>query len=145
MIRYTNHSGSETNGRAPGGAVWWAVALANSAAVLASCGSLAAASVDPGLLLPAGTESTPAAEFYARYALARTLPLSAMVVALVLARSASWLGALLIAAGLIQAADALIGAAYHDPGQTLAPAAAAAVHLASARWMLLGRGRPWRG
>lgn len=101
-----------------------------------------AAVVDPGLLLE-GNEVTPGAEFYARYFAARSLPLSATVVALILLRSANWLGAFLIAAGLVQAADALIGASYRNRGQTLAPAAAA-VHLASARWLLRCRPRPRR-
>lgn len=139
---------AEINGgishRPPGGAVWGAIAVANAAATLASGGSAAVALVDPGLLLPEEIEATPAAEFYAKMFAARSLPLSATVVALVLLRSTSWLGAFLILAGLVQAADALIGAGYRNRGQTIAPAAAAAVHLASARWLLHGRPRPWR-
>jgi len=131
--------------RSPGGALWWTIAAANAAAALASGGFAAAAAVNPGVLLPEGHEATPAAAFYARYFAARSLPLAAMVVALVLRRSTDRLGTFLVLAGLVQAADALIGASYRNRGQTLAPAAAAALHLASARWLLRDRPQPWRG
>lgn len=126
------------------GALWWTIAAANAAAALASGGYAAVAVVDPGLLLPGGMEATPAAEFYARYFAARSLPLSAAVVALVLLRSTNWLGAFLVLAGLVQAADALIGAGYRNPGQTFAPAAAAVLHLASAWWLLRAHPQPWQ-
>lgn len=94
--------------------------------------------------MPEGQEATPATGFYARLFAARSLPISAAVLALTLLRSTSWLGAFLILAGLVQAADALIGAGRRNRAQTLAPAAAAAIHLASARWLLGGRPQPWR-
>lgn len=118
------------------------IAAANAAAALGSGGFAVAAVVDPGLLLPQGNEVTPAAEFYARYFAARSLPLSAMVIALILRKSTHRLGAFLILAGLVQAADALILVGYR--GQALAPAAAAVVHFASARWLLRGRPQPRR-
>jgi hypothetical protein len=131
--------------RSPGGAFWWTIAVANAAAALGSGGFAVAAVVNPGLLLPEGNEVTPAAEFYAKMFAARSLPLSAAVTALILLRSTDRLSAFLIVAGVVQAADALIGASYRNRGQTLAPAAAAALHFASARWLLRGRLRSWYG
>ncbi len=120
------------------------IAAANAAAALGSGGFAVAAVVDPGLLLPQGNEVTPAVEFYARYFAARSLPLSATVVALILRKSTHRLRAFLVLAGLVQAADALILVSYRNRGQALAPAAAAVVHLASARWLLRGRPRSRR-
>ena len=127
-----------------GGAIWRTIAAANVVAALGSGGSAVAAVVDPGVLLPEGNEVTPAAEFYTKYFAARSVPLSTIVAALILLRSTNWLGAFLVFAGLVQAADALIGVSYRNRQQTFAPAAAAAIHLASARWLLRDRQRPWR-
>lgn len=118
--------------------------MVNAAATLGSGGSAVAVLVNPALLLPEGQEVTPAAEFYAKMYAARSLPLCAAVVALILLRSTNWLGAFLVFAGLIQAADALIGVNYRIRGQTVVPAAAATIHLVSARWLLSGHPRPWR-
>lgn len=126
-------------GRAPGGARWWALATVNAVVTLVSGGFAAAAAVDPGVLLPEGQEATPAATFYARYLAARSLPLAATTIVLVLRRSTNRLGAVLVLAGLVQAADALIGASYRNRAQMIAPAAASACHLASAWWLLRGR------
>lgn len=120
------------------------VVAANVAAALASGGLAMAAVINPGLLLPERDEVTPAVKFYAKYFAARSLPLSMMVVVLVLLGSNNWLGAFLILSGLVQAADALILASYRNQAQSLAPAAAATVHLVSAWWLLHGRSRPWR-
>jgi len=125
--------------QSPGGARWWTVAIINAAVTLASGGFAAAAAVKPGVLLPEGQEATPAATFYARYFAARSVPLAAMVVVLTLRKSTNRLSALLVLAGLVQAADALIGASYRNRAQTLAPALVAAFHLASARWLLRDR------
>jgi hypothetical protein len=133
-----------TSRRSPGGTIQGTIAAANVAAALASGGLAAAAMVKPGLLLPDGDEATPAAAFLARYVAARSLPLSATVVALALLRSTNWFGACLVLAGLVQAADAVIGAGSRRRIQTLAPAAAATLHLASAWSLLRGRPHPWR-
>jgi len=144
MMRGQNRSAEEINWRSPSGAVWVTIAAANTVVALSSGGFAVAAVVDSGLLLPGSLRFPPAAEFYARYFAARSLPLSAMVVALILLKSTHRLGAFLVLAGLVQAADALILVGYRNRGQALAPAAAAVVHLASARWLLRGESQPRR-
>lgn len=134
----------DTNRMATGGVLRGAIVAANAVAALGSGGFAVAALVDPELLFPDGQEATPAAEYYARLFAARSLPISAAALALTLPRSNNWLGVFPILAGLVQAADALIGVSYRNRAQTLAPAAAAAVHLASARWLLGDHPRPWR-
>lgn len=135
---------NKKNRAATGGAAKRAIFAANAAAALGSGGFAVAALVDPGLILPEGQEATPAAGFYAKLFAARSLPISTAVLTLTLLRSTNWLGAFLALAGLVQAADALIGAGYRNRAQTIAPAAAATIHLASARWLLRGRPQPWR-
>ena len=132
----------KTNRRSPGDAVRWAIDVANAVTALGSGGFAMAALVKPELLLPEGREVTPAAEFYARMYAARSVPLCATVTALILLRSTKLLGAFLAFAGLVQAADALIGASYRIRGQTFVPAVAAVIHFASARWLLRGQLRP---
>ena len=126
--------------RGPSGeAVSRALAAVNVITALGSGGSAVAALVKPELLLPEGYELTPAAGFYAKMYAARSVPLCVMVVILTFLGSTNRLGVFLILADLVQAADALIGAGYRIRGQTILPAAAAAVHLASARLLLRGR------
>ena len=132
----------ETNRRSPGETVRGTIDVANTVAALGSGGFAVAALVNPGLLLPEENEVTPAAEFYARMFAARSVPLCATVIALILLRSTKLLGAFLAFAGLVQAADALIGASYRIRGQTFVPAVAAVIHFASARWLLRGQLRP---
>ncbi len=144
MVRRRSYSEREVSYGSSVGVVRWTIDAANAVAALGSGGSAVAVLVDPGLLLPEGQEVTPAAEFYAKMYAARSLPLSAMVVAFILLRSHSWLGAFLVFAGVVQAADSLIGASYRIRGQAIVPAAAAAIHLASAWWLLRDRSRPWR-
>lgn len=142
MNRKQNHSVKKLNRDVRRGRFY--IVTVNVLIVLASGIFAVAALIDPGLLLPSGSVVTPAADLYVRFYAARSLPLTGFIVALVLLGSTSWLGGLLILAGLIQALDSLIGLSYGNLGQTLFPAVAAVIHLVSASWLLRSHPQLWR-
>lgn len=86
----------------------------------------------PGYVVPA-ERVTPLAEFWTASSAVRTWALAGpLVVALTRPGSGSRSG-LLVAAGLVQLGDAVLGVRQRNPGMTAAPAIMGAVHLVSAR------------
>jgi hypothetical protein len=126
-------SGSPTDDALRGGGkAWWAAAVMTAINALTSAGFSIAGLVS---VVPQGNET---ARVYAMYAAARSLPLAAVVLALVFARSTRALAALAIVMGIVQACDALIGVAQHDLSKTLGPAVFAVLTLAGVRALVRG-------
>lgn len=88
-----------------------------------------------GLLKPksilADAEPTRALLVFAMYAAARTLPVALATAAVIALRAVSPLIAFGLLAGLIQAADAAVGAYQRDLGKTVGPLAIAALQFAA--------------
>ena len=144
MNRKQNDSAEQTNQKVSGRVFRKVVVTVNVLVVAASGVFAAAALINPGILLPSESVVTSATDLYVKFYAARSLPLTGFIAALGLFGSTSWLGALLVLAGLVQALDALIGLSYGNLGQTLFPAVAAILHLVSAGWLLRHHRQPWR-
>ena len=144
MSRKQNDSVKQTNQEVSGGTLRKVIVTVNVLVAAASGVFAVAALIKPNLLLPSGSVVTSAADLYVKFYAARSLPLTGFIAALGLLGSTSWLGALLILAGLVQALDALIGLNYGNLGQTLFPAVAATIHFVSAGWLLRHHRQSWR-
>jgi hypothetical protein len=114
----------------------WLRVLNGVGAVIAA-GFAVAALVAPDLLLRGGL--TDGMWFYADVYAARQLPFT-LVLLFVLARSGRTVVVpMLIAAGLIQAADVAVGLSWSLPYMVAGGALLAAIHLGSAFWLHSGR------
>jgi hypothetical protein len=115
------------------GTKWWTAAVITLINALVSSGFSIVGLIAPAALLPPGALVGDGGKLFAMYAAARSLPLAATVVGLMYVRSTSGLGVVAIVLGSIQACDALVGIATHDPGKTFGPAVLAVATLAGAR------------
>lgn len=113
--------------------MWWAAAATTAASALIS-----AAFASTGLVSVLRTDDGTAKAF-AMYAAARSLPLAGVVVWLVLERSTRRLATVALVTGLVQAGDALVGMAVHDPAKTIGPAVLALATLAGIPSLRRGR------
>ncbi len=89
--------------------------------VLVASGFAIAGLVIPHSILPPGSAVTEAAEIFALYAAARTLPLAAIVLIAIYKRSVQALIVLGILAGVIQWMDAGVGFFQKDAGKIIGP------------------------
>jgi hypothetical protein len=114
----------------------WLRVLNGVGAVIAA-GFAVAALVVPDLLLRGGV--TDGMRFYADVYAARQLPFT-LVLLFVLVRSGrTAVVPMLVAGGLIQAADVAVGLAWSLPNMVAGGALLAAIHLGSALWLHSGR------
>ncbi len=109
MNRKQNDSAEQTNQEVSGGLRRKVIVTVNVLVAAASGIFAVAALINPNILLPSESVVTSAADLYVRFYAARSLPLTGFIAALGLLGSTSWLGGLLVLAGLVQALDALIG------------------------------------
>jgi hypothetical protein len=134
MILNPNDSLSEWSGAER------AVRALNAVGAIVAAGFAVAAWIDPAVVLP-GNAATAGAQFYAEVYAARALPLTVVLLVVLAARSRGGLVTMLLLAGLIQAADMVIGVAWHRVGMIAGGGLLAAIHLASARWLWRRQGR----
>ena len=101
------------------------------------CASITALSslVSLGFSYAATRTSEATAQPTARYALARSASLALAALVPFFFRSAEWLAAIALAMALVQAFDALIGAAARDRMKTLGPAAFAILNFLALAWL----------
>lgn len=100
---------------------YWVCAAVTAVSACVSLGYSTAA-----LRSPAGVGRT-----NPRYAFVRSLALAVAVTVVLGTRSSSWLEAVALAMGLVQAGDAVIGVTIRDRVRTVGPALTAAVNLAA--------------
>ncbi len=103
------------------------------------CGAVTAVSalVSLGYSVAALQGADLAARTASRYAFARSLALAVVAVVALFTGSTPFVVAIAITMVVVQAADAVIGAAIRDRLKTLGPAVTAAVNLAVLVWLLL--------
>jgi hypothetical protein len=104
-----------------------AAAAVTALNVLVASGFSVAGLVRPKSILPAEIEPTAASSIFAMYAAARTLPLAFFAIAAIFLGDAPVLVAFGLLAGVVQLADAAIGAAQRDLGKTIGPLIIAAL------------------
>lgn len=119
-----------------------AVLALNLVGAVGSSASVVAMAIVPEAFLPLGVPGAEAARFFAKYAIARSLPLGAALVAAIWRGSERSIAGALGVLGAVQLGDALIGVEYANPGQILAPLALGALHLGSALWLERAGDRP---
>ncbi|MFI1919450.1 hypothetical protein [Nocardia sp. NPDC020380] len=110
--------------------------LANVAVALVSGVSCAVGLVRPRLALPAGEMPTPGTEFLLGAYAARALPLSLVTLAVLVTGNPAAIIPVLAVAGLAQLGDAALGARQRNMPMAATCVALAAVHLATATWLL---------
>ena len=114
---------------------WW-LALLNSSLGIISAGFGAVAVIRPQTLDPSGDGESGGRFYPAMYA-ARSIPLGALVAAVVWLAPARPLTLLvLVAAAVAQLGDAAIGVVHRVPGMVVFPLAVAVLHLAGATYLL---------
>jgi hypothetical protein len=89
--------------------------------VMVASGFSIAGLISPASILPTHYVLTEASSIFAMYAAARTLPLAVMTLMAVYKRSVSALLILGTLAGIVQAADCLVGLVQRDPGKIFGP------------------------
>ncbi|MEU9119274.1 hypothetical protein AB0C96_05340 [Streptomyces sp. NPDC048506] len=134
MIRQPNNMAPSLNARRFGGLVALLTTVASGYFAVSGL-------VDPGGLVHGGDQA--AARTYAAYLAARSIVLLGGMVWLLVVRAWRPLGLLLALNGVVQLADAVIGAAHHQVPQTIGPLVFAAALLLAAR--LLGVRAPLPG
>jgi hypothetical protein len=87
--------------------------------------------VHPKSILPTDVEPTEASSIFAMYAAARTLPLALFALAAIFLRDSPVLAAFGLLGGVVQLADATIGALQRDRGKTFGPLAIAALQFSA--------------
>ncbi|GHJ44156.1 hypothetical protein Cs7R123_14980 [Catellatospora sp. TT07R-123] len=115
------------------------LAALNIAGTVIAMGFAVAGMADPSLL----ADGSGGAPFYALVYGARAIPLGAATIALFALGRWSALVPMLAVAGVVQAADALIGLRYGQPGMIFGGGSLAAVHLLSAWWIRRGLPSAW--
>ncbi|MCX4688940.1 hypothetical protein OG401_32380 [Kitasatospora purpeofusca] len=108
-----------------------AMVIANAAGAAVSMAFSAAGLLSPALALSGGADPvTPLADLYAQLYAARALPLGAVLLhQLLIGRTGRALAPLLLVSGVVQVADAAIGASSHNPGMVVGGTVLAALHL----------------
>ena len=96
-------------------------ALFTAINVLVASGFSIAGLISPRSILPVNAVTTQASLIFAMYAAARTIPLAAVTLVIIVKRHVSALLVLGILAGFVQAADTLIGLYQQDLGKSLGP------------------------
>jgi hypothetical protein len=93
--------------------------------VLVASGFSVVGLIRPKSILPSEVEPTVASSIFAMYAAARTLPLALFALGAIFLSASRVLIALGLLAGVVQLADAAIGAVERDRGKTFGPLAIA--------------------
>ncbi|WP_405007126.1 hypothetical protein OHV13_26315 [Kitasatospora purpeofusca] len=108
-----------------------ALVIANAAGAAVSMAFSVVGLLSPGLALSGGTDPvTPLTDLYAQLYAARTLPLGAVLLhQLLISRTGRSLTPLLLVSGVVQVADAAVGASAHNPGMAVGGTVLAALHL----------------
>ncbi|MFJ3789775.1 hypothetical protein [Kitasatospora sp. NPDC090091] len=108
-----------------------ALAVANAAGAALSMASAVVGLLSPELALPGTAEQAgPLTGLYVQAYVARALPLGAALLhQLLVSRTGRGLAPLLLVAGAVQAGDAAIGLAAHNPGMAAGGTVLAVLHL----------------
>jgi hypothetical protein len=112
------------------------IVLVNVAVAAVSGVSCLVGMARPKLFLPAGEQLTPGSAFLAGAYAARALPLSVVTVGVLCTGNVAAIAPVLIVAGLAQVGDAILGARRHNAAMVAVCIGLAAVHLATAGWLL---------
>lgn len=117
------------------GSAWWTAAAITTVSALTSAGFSIAG------FFSSATQNDESARIYAGYAVARSVPLAVIVIALVVLRSTRGLAALAVVMGLVQACDAFVGIGQHDISKIFGPAVLAIATFAGVRTLSRGKKR----
>ncbi|WP_040805953.1 hypothetical protein [Nocardia concava] len=112
------------------------IALANAAVALISGISSVVGMARPGLAVPGGGQIDAGTRFFAYGYGARAVPLSVVMLITLAVGTRSGLAPILVVAGLAQIGDAIIGAGRRNWPMAATCVGLAAVHLASAWWVI---------